>query len=80
MPDYKVTVEGADAIPVRASGVRAAANHAVRQKVKVEKLSTEDAIAFGVAGVPLQIAGEEPPEADDAQEPGEPGATSEESE
>lgn len=60
MPDYKVTIEGCEPIPVRASNNIAARNHAVRQKVKVEQLTTEDAIAFGGKGVALQIAGEEP--------------------
>lgn len=62
MPDYKVTVAGGAAIPVRAHNPTSARNHAVRQQVKVEKLTTDDAIAFGRAGVDLQIAGEDAPE------------------
>lgn len=63
MPDYKVTIEGAEAIPVRAQNVAAARNHAVKEKVKVEKLTTEDAMEFGRKGIPISVAG------DDAEEP-----------
>lgn len=63
MPDYKVTVEGSDPIPINAKNKDAARNWAVRQRVTVETLTTADAMAFGAKGVALQIAGE------DAQEP-----------
>jgi hypothetical protein len=66
--DYKVTVEGSAPIPVRASNSASARNHAVKQKVKVEKLSTEDAIQFGRDGIELQIAGEDVPEAEPVAE------------
>lgn len=61
MPDYKVTIDGCEPIPVRAANNIAARNHAVRQKVSVEQLTTEDAIEFGRKGVALQLAGEEAP-------------------
>lgn len=63
MPDYKVTVEGSDPIPVTAANPASARNHAVRQKVKVEPLTARDAIEFGKKGVDIQTAGEEAPEA-----------------
>lgn len=62
MPDYKVTVEGSDPIPVSAHNPTSARNHAVRKKVKVEKLTASDAIEFGKKGIDLQVAGEEEPE------------------
>lgn len=79
MPDYKVTVEGSDPIPVTAANPASARNHAVRQKVKVEQLTARDAIEFGKKGVDIQTAGEELPEvvvADEEQEqqPGKDGA------
>lgn len=78
MPDYKVTVAGADPMPIKAANPTSARNHAVRHKVKVEKLTTEDAIAFGKAGIDLQIAGddaEQEPVADtEAGSAGEAGA------
>lgn len=63
MPDYKVTVDGSDPIPVTAANPASARNHAVRQKVKVEPLTARDAIEFGKKGVDIQTAGEELPEA-----------------
>jgi hypothetical protein len=65
MPDYKVTVEGSDPLPIRASNKDAARNRAVRERVTVEKLTTEDAIAFGQKGVALIIAGEDDAAGDD---------------
>lgn len=78
MPDYKVTVEGSDPIPVTAANPASARNHAVRQKVKVEPLTARDAIEFGKKGVDIQTAGEELPEteaqADAGQGAGDPPA------
>ena len=64
MPDYKVTVAGSDPIPITATNPTSARNWAVRQRVEVVKLTTADAMAFGKAGVELQIAGEEAEEAE----------------
>ena len=63
MPDYKVTVNGGDPIPIRAANSAAARNHAVRNAVTVETLTIDDAIEFGRKGVSVQVAGEEPPAA-----------------
>jgi hypothetical protein len=70
MPDYKVTVEGSEPIPITAPNPASARNHAVRQKVKVEPLTARDAIEFGKKGVDLQTAGEELPEAEPASDAG----------
>lgn len=70
MPDYKVTVEGSDPIPVRANDRRGAMAAAVRKRVTVEPLSIDDAMAFGAKGVAILVAGaeDEPPAADDSQQ------------
>lgn len=80
MPDYKVTVAGSDPIPIRASNPTAARNHAVRDRVTVDKLTTEDAIQFGRDNVALQVAGEEAetavePVAGEQEEAGDPPAS-----
>jgi hypothetical protein len=62
MADYKVTIDGCDPIMVRAANQAQARNHAVRQKVKIEILTTEDAIALAKDGKELEIAGDEQPE------------------
>lgn len=78
MPDYLVRIEGAEPEMIRASNKSAAMNFAVRLKVSVSPLTTEDAIALALEGKKLLIAGEEPePEPEVKTEPkgdGEPGA------
>jgi hypothetical protein len=58
MVSYKVSVEGSPPFPVSAPNIGTARNHAARGKIKVEKLSIADAMAFGKAGVEMQFAGE----------------------
>lgn len=60
MPDYIVKVADSPPIPVRAANQAAARNFAVRQRVTVEPLTTDDAMAFGAAGVAMQDATAEP--------------------
>jgi hypothetical protein len=59
MPDYYVMIEGCSPVPVRAANSAAARNWLVRNKVKVEQLTTEHAIECGVRGVALVVAGED---------------------
>lgn len=58
MPDYKVAVEGSDPFPVRAINQTAAMRFAIRKKVTVSLLTTEDAIEFGRLGINLIDAGD----------------------
>lgn len=67
MPAYKVTVEGSDPLPIDAPNPTSARNRAVRERVKVERLSTADAMAFGRKGIELIVVGEE--EAEPEAEP-----------
>lgn len=68
MPDYKVTIGNEPPMPVRANNKQAARNHAVRELVKVETLTIEDAMKFGRDDVALQIVGDEPSEAGEGEE------------
>ena len=60
MPDYRVTVEGSDPMPIRAANQAQARNFAVRNKVKVETLTIDDAMEFGRNGINIMIASDEP--------------------
>jgi folate-binding Fe-S cluster repair protein YgfZ len=60
VPDYRVTVAGEGPMMIRANNQAQARNYAVREKVKIESLTTEEAIRLAKEGQDLLDATAEP--------------------
>lgn len=78
MPDYKITIAGQRPFPATAPNPSVARNWAVRERVKVEPLTTRDAIEFGKAGVDIidvEAEGATPPAIEEPEAPKPEGET-----